>query len=176
MLTKPFNNLRFIFIILLAENSPILFGRQVFLKGDIMLGGLFPVHEAGLNGSECGVLKAAQGVQRLQAMIYALDLVNNDETILPGIVLGAQILDTCSTDSYALEQTLVFIKTIMSQENEIYCSDGSKPIYQHHPVTAVIGAASSQVSVMVASMLQLFKVPQISYSSTGSELSEKPRF
>ncbi|MCP9266467.1 Metabotropic glutamate receptor 8 [Dirofilaria immitis] len=64
----------------------------------------------------------------------------------------------------------------MSQTEEIYCSDGSKPIYQHHPVAAVIGAASSQVSVMVASMLQLFKVPQISYSSTGAELSEKPRF
>ncbi|KAL3981436.1 7 transmembrane sweet-taste receptor of 3 GCPR family protein [Acanthocheilonema viteae] len=176
MLTQPFDYLRFIFIILLAGDLPVLFGRQVFLRGDIILGGLFPVHEAGLNGSECGVLKAAQGVQRLQAMIYALDLVNNDETILPGIVLGAQILDTCSVDSYALEQTLVFIKTIMSQTDEIYCSDGSKPIYQHHPVAAVIGAASSQVSVMVASMLQLFKVPQISYSSTGTELSEKPRF
>ncbi|EJW87629.1 hypothetical protein WUBG_01459, partial [Wuchereria bancrofti] len=176
MLIHSFVYLRLIFVILLTENSSIIFGRQVFLKGDIILGGLFPVHEAGLNGSECGVLKAAQGVQRLQAMLYALDLVNNDATILPGIMLGAQILDTCSVDSYALEQTLVFIKTIMSQTEEIYCSDGSKPIYQHHPVAAVIGAASSQVSVMVASMLQLFKVPQISYSSTGTELSEKSRF
>lgn len=94
MLTQPFGYLRLIFIILLAENSLVLFGRQVFLKGDIILGGLFPIHEAGFNGSECGVLKAAQGVQRLQAMLYALDSVNNDETILPGIVLGAQILDT----------------------------------------------------------------------------------
>lgn len=93
MLTQPFHCSRLIFIILLVENSPV-FGRQVFLKGDIMLGGLFPVHEAGLNGSECGILKAAQGVQRLQAMIYALDLVNSDNTTLPGIVLGAQILDT----------------------------------------------------------------------------------
>ncbi|EJD74157.1 metabotropic glutamate receptor family protein 3 [Loa loa] len=164
MLTQLFIYLHLIFIILLAEKSLVLFGRQVFLKGDIILGGLFPVHEAGLNGSECGVLKAAQGVQRLQAMLYALDLVNNDETILPGISLGAQILDTCSVDSYALEQTLVFIKTIMSQAEEIYCSDGSKPIYQHHPVAAVIGAASSQVSVMVASMLQLFKVSALGWS------------
>lgn len=69
-----------------------------------------------------------------------------------------ELICLSSVDSYALEQTLVFIKTIMSQADEIYCSDGSKPIYQHHPVAAVIGAASSQVSVMVASMLQLFKV------------------
>lgn len=67
---------------------------QVLVRGDILLGGLFPVHEAGLNGSECGLLKAAQGVQRLQAMLFALEAVNADNTVLPGIVLGAQILDT----------------------------------------------------------------------------------
>lgn len=165
-----------ILISLLLRYSVIVCVRQVYSSGDIILGGLFPVHEAGRNGSECGILKAAQGVQRLQAMLYALELLNKDDTILPGIALGAQILDTCSIDSHALEQTLVFIKTMMSSGDGIYCSDGSKPIYQHHPVAAVIGAASSQVSVMVASMLQLFKVPQVSYSSTGAELSEKPRF
>ncbi|VDK51918.1 unnamed protein product [Gongylonema pulchrum] len=147
-----------ILIKLFFNSSPVLSVRQVFLSGDIILGGLFPVHEAGRNGSECGILKAAQGVQRVQAMLYALEQVNNDDTILPGVVIGAQILDTCSIDSHALEQTLVFIKTMMSSGSGIYCSDGSKPIYQHHPVAAVIGAASSQVSVMVASMLQLFKV------------------
>uniref|UniRef100_A0A914ZSR6 G-protein coupled receptors family 3 profile domain-containing protein n=1 Tax=Parascaris univalens TaxID=6257 RepID=A0A914ZSR6_PARUN len=137
---------------------------------------LLQVHEAGLNGSECGILKAAQGVQRLQAMLFALEAVNADSTVLPGIVLGAQILDTCSVDSHALEQTLVFIKTMMSSGDGIICMDGSRPTYSQQPVAAVIGAASSQVSVMVASMLQLFKVPQVSYSSTGAELSEKPRF
>uniref|UniRef100_A0A0M3HUT6 ANF_receptor domain-containing protein n=1 Tax=Ascaris lumbricoides TaxID=6252 RepID=A0A0M3HUT6_ASCLU len=131
---------------------------QVLVRGDILLGGLFPVHEAGLNGSECGLLKAAQGVQRLQAMLFALEAVNADNTVLPGIALGAQILDTCSVDSHALEQTLVFIKTMMSSGDGIICMDGSRPTYSEQPVAAVIGAASSQVSVMVASMLQLFKV------------------
>lgn len=61
-------------------------------------------------------------------------------------------------DSYALEQSLVFIKTMMSVGEGIVCSDGSRPLYKQQPVAAVIGAASSQVSVMVASILQLFKV------------------
>lgn len=83
-----------ILISLFLSNSLVSTVRQVFLSGDIILGGLFPVHEAGRNGSECGILKAAQGVQRLQAMLYALEHVNNDGTILPGVMLGAQILDT----------------------------------------------------------------------------------
>ncbi|KAE9421877.1 hypothetical protein Angca_005593 [Angiostrongylus cantonensis] len=169
--------------------------RQVIVPGEIVLGGLFPIHEAGRNGSSCGKIKADQGVQRMVAMLYALEKVNQDTSILPQASLGAQILDTCSVDSYALEQTLEFIKSVMSSGDGAVCADGSSASYHRQPVAAVVGAAGSQVSVMVASMLQLFKVmlnfysfypkmliyllfeiPQVSYSSTGAELSEKPRF
>ncbi len=44
------------------------------------------------------------------------------------------------------------------------------------PVTAVVGAAFSGVSIMVANILRLFKIPQISYASTSTELSDKSRF
>ncbi len=44
------------------------------------------------------------------------------------------------------------------------------------PVSGVIGAAFSGVSIMVANILRLFKVPQISYASTSTELSDKSRF
>jgi ABC-type branched-subunit amino acid transport system substrate-binding protein len=39
-----------------------------------------------------------------------------------------------------------------------------------------VGASSSVVSVMVANILRLFKIPQISYASTSVELSDKSRF
>ncbi|KAK0399190.1 hypothetical protein QR680_002932 [Steinernema hermaphroditum] len=150
--------------------------RQVYVPGDIVLGGLFPIHEGARNVNHCGRIKADQGLQRMVAMLFALEAVNRDPDILPNIRLGAQILDTCSTDSYALEQSLEFIKSVMSSGDGITCQDGSRAVYQRQPVAAVIGAASSQVSVMVSSMLQLFKIAMVSYSSTGAELSEKPRF
>ena len=78
-------------------------------------------------------------------------------------------------ETHALEQSLEFIKSVMSNSDGLTCSDGSRATYQRQPVAAVVGAASSQVSVMVASMLQLFKIPMLSYSSTGVDLSEKPR-
>uniref|UniRef100_A0AC34Q211 G-protein coupled receptors family 3 profile domain-containing protein n=1 Tax=Panagrolaimus sp. JU765 TaxID=591449 RepID=A0AC34Q211_9BILA len=150
--------------------------RQVYLEGDIMIGGLFPIHEAGRNASQCGRIKADQGVQRMVAMLFTLEAINKNPHVLPGIKLGAQILDTCSVETHALEQSLEFIKSVMSTSDGLTCSDGSRATYQRQPVAAVIGAASSQVSVMVASMLQLFKIPMLSYSSTGVDLSEKPRF
>lgn len=51
------------------------------------------------------------------------------------------------------------------------------PMYKpHKPVVGVVGASFSVVSVMVANILRLFKIPQISYASTSVELSDKSRF
>lgn len=63
-----------------------------------------------------------------------------------------------SDDSHALKQTFVFIKAMLTSGDEIVCPDGGRPIMGNQSVALVIGAASSQVSVMVASMLQLLKV------------------
>lgn len=61
--------------------------------------------------------------------------------------------------------------------SEYTCSDGNPPIYRpHKPVLGVIGASFSVVSIMVANILRLFKIPQISYASTSVELSDKSRF
>jgi len=61
--------------------------------------------------------------------------------------------------------------------SEYTCSDGGIPIYKpHKPVSGVIGASFSVVSIMVANILRLFKIPQISYASTSVELSDKSRF
>ena len=48
--------------------------------------------------------------QRMEAMLYALDEINADPSILPNISLGAVVLDTCSNPSYALEQAMEFVR------------------------------------------------------------------
>jgi hypothetical protein len=49
--------------------------RNVLVEGDIMLGGLFPIHEAGRNNSQCGAIKADQGLQRMTAMLVSFSWV-----------------------------------------------------------------------------------------------------
>lgn len=92
--------------------------------------------------------------------MYALDQINQDPYLLPNITLGARILDTCSRDTYALEQSLTFVQALIQKDtSDIRCSNGEPPLIRKpERVVAVIGASASSVSIMVANILRLFEV------------------
>lgn len=127
--------------------------REITLDGDLMIGGLFPVHQKGEGPQDCGKINAQRGIQRLEAMLLALDEINRDERILPGIKLGAHILDTCSKDTYALEQSLEFVRASLTKvdDSEYTCPDGSYAIHDDVPlaISGVIGGSYSDVSIQV---------------------------
>ncbi|RVE73021.1 hypothetical protein OJAV_G00044910 [Oryzias javanicus] len=133
---------------------------SIRIDGDISLGGLFPVHARGHDGKPCGELKKEKGIHRLEAMLFALDRINNDNNLLPNITLGARILDTCSRDTHALEQSLTFVQALIEKDGtDVKCHGGGAPIItKPERVVGVIGASSSSVSIMVANILRLFKV------------------
>ncbi|CAG0893388.1 unnamed protein product [Darwinula stevensoni] len=138
--------------------------RSVKLPGEIVLGGLFPIHEKGEH-APCSPAFYDRGLQRLEAMLFAIDRINADPVLLPHIRLGVNILDTCSRDSYALNQSLEFIRASINtiDTSGFECSDGREPRrkYAHMPV---------------ANLLRLFGIPQISPASTAKTLSDKTRF
>uniref|UniRef100_A0A3P8VRG7 Glutamate metabotropic receptor 8 n=1 Tax=Cynoglossus semilaevis TaxID=244447 RepID=A0A3P8VRG7_CYNSE len=154
------------------------YAHSIRLDGDIILGGLFPIHSRGDRGTPCGELKKEKGIHRLEAMMFAIDLINKDPELLPNITLGARILDTCSRDTYALEQSLTFVQALIERDgSDVRCANGDPPIFtKPDKIVGVIGAASSSVSIMVANILRLFKIPQISYASTAPELSDNTRY
>ncbi|XP_052453576.1 glutamate receptor, metabotropic 8b [Carassius gibelio] len=154
------------------------YAHSIRLDGDIILGGLFPVHARGERGAPCGELKKEKGIHRLEAMLFAIDLINKDPDLLPNVTLGARILDTCSRDTYALEQSLTFVQALIERDStDVRCTSGEQPIFaKPDKIIGVIGAAASSVSIMVANILRLFKIPQISYASTAPELSDNTRY
>ncbi|KAM9824649.1 metabotropic glutamate receptor 8 [Neosynchiropus ocellatus] len=168
------------------------YAHSIRLDGDIVLGGLFPVHSRGDRGTPCGELKKEKGIHRLEAMMFAIDLINKDPDLLPNVTLGARILDTCSRDTYALEQSLTFVQALIERDgSDVRCANGDAPIFtKPDKIVGVIGAAASSVSIMVANILRLFKVgpaaatmslmclqiPQVSYASTAPELSDNTRY
>ncbi|XP_078520264.1 metabotropic glutamate receptor 6-like [Lissotriton helveticus] len=151
---------------------------SIKIDGDITLGGLFPVHAKGPAGIPCGEIKKEAGIHRMEAMLYALDQINSDPDLLPNMTLGARILDTCSRDTYALEQSLTFVQALIQKDtSDVRCSNGEPPIISKpERVVGVIGASASSVSIMVANVLRLFAIPQISYASTAPELSDNNRY
>lgn len=97
-------------------------GRLIRIKGDIILGGIFPMHEHLQNSPNpdypCGAVKEEKGIQRLEAMLYAVDLINADPNLLANSTLGVLITDSCSSDTYALEQGMEFVRYYMNQVGE----------------------------------------------------------
>ncbi|KAG1685964.1 Metabotropic glutamate receptor 3 [Nymphon striatum] len=151
-------------------------------SGDIILGAVFPIHHR--NGLNCGKLQLEEGIQALEALVFTINKINKNETLLPGIKLGIVAIDSCDNEVHALEQSLDFIKGFMTrgqqfQKGNFVCANGDKPVYasgRFDNIVGVIGGQSSAVSIQLAQLLRLFHVPQISYLSTSPTLSNRNRF
>ncbi|CAD1476569.1 unnamed protein product, partial [Heterotrigona itama] len=83
--------------------------KEAVVEGDLVIGGLMMVHERE-DTVTCGPVMPQGGVQALEAMLYTLDKLNEDEGIVPGVKIGAHILDDCDKDTYGLEMAVDFIK------------------------------------------------------------------
>ena len=112
-------------------------------------------------------------IQALEAMLYAVDLINQRDDILPGVTLSATLLDTCRVPERAKRHLL----ELMDDDLAIESSDHSnKDGGRKRHVTAVIGAESSDVSKEIAEMLAPMGVTQVSYGSSDHNLSDKEKY
>ncbi|XP_036391957.1 metabotropic glutamate receptor 5b [Megalops cyprinoides] len=150
--------------------------------GDIIIGALFSVHHQPqadkVHERKCGAVREQYGIQRVEAMLHTLDRINTDPKILPNITLGCEIRDSCWHSAVALEQSIEFIRdSLVSSEEEegmTRCSEsGATPMRGKKPIVGVIGPGSSSVAIQVQNLLQLFNIPQIAYSATSMDLSDK---
>ena len=141
--------------------------------GVVVLGGLFPIHESsdGSTKERCGDI-TTYGLEEAMAMVYAVELINANQEILPSIKLGFKIHDTCSTASTALNASLQFLPEmclVTSNTSESQLNTG-------YFISGIVGPALSSVAVPVATLMNLFNTPQISYESTADLLSDKNDF
>ncbi|KPJ01848.1 Metabotropic glutamate receptor [Papilio xuthus] len=133
--------------------------REAVIEGDLVLGGLMMVHERSDNLT-CGPVMPQGGVQALETMLYTLDIVNNKLKLIPGVTLGAHVLDDCDRDTYGLEMAVDFIKGSISNIDDAEYACNATAVRK--VISGVVGAASSVTSVQVANLLRLFKIPQLS--------------
>jgi ABC-type branched-subunit amino acid transport system substrate-binding protein len=66
-----------------------------------------------------------------------------------------------------------FVAKIQQESN---CSVKNLTSLAEKPIVGVIGDQRSDISVQVASLLRVFKIPLISYQSTSPTLSDRERF
>lgn len=144
-----------------------------FIPGDILLGGLFDVHESDLTPFSCGKINTLRGFQLLEAFHFALNKVNDKSgmfaNILKDVKLGGVGLDACQSAArggYIVSNIHNGITTLQRNDQVI----------QHNDIEAYVGTYSSGRSIYLARLLKTLKIPQISYGSSSIDLLDKDRY
>lgn len=154
--------------------------RDLYMNGTLIFAGLFPIHYAPQNNStskHCHGKFNIRGFEEALAMLYALEQINNDMKILPGITIGADIKDTCSSVDFAIRRCLNFSFVKKNMEKNMCERTRPKRSLEHDPMAvAIIGVGSSDVAMAVANFAGLFYVPVLSYASSSRLLSNRIRF
>ena len=157
--------------VLTADHSTRIRGFQNH-SADLILGGLFPVRSTipGSSGGQCTDGAREQGIQTVEAMLYAIDAINSDPDLLPNITLGYDIRDTCQSEKIGLDESA---DMVLANDSETcyYNSGNSLPA-----VMAVVGPLESHVSIPIASFFRILQMPQVSYASSSSKLDNRNNY
>ncbi|XP_044512568.1 vomeronasal type-2 receptor 26-like [Gracilinanus agilis] len=151
--------------------------------GDLVIGTFLPLYSvkvssakgAGLFGSHpdsgCRDYKwLHKNYQQALALVFAVEEINKDPNLLLNISsLGFHLYNAYHSDERTLETSLRWLSG-QSQLVPNYRFRGQEKS------VVVIGGATSALSVQMGTLLDLYKVPQISYGPFDSILSDKSQF
>ncbi|XP_029435559.1 extracellular calcium-sensing receptor-like [Rhinatrema bivittatum] len=148
-------------------------------EGDIMIGGIVPIHWSWKDPDTSftqvpGPVLCEQFSIRpyrwAQALAFAIDEINRDQSFLPNITFGFMIYDSCLSLAKSLRGT----EWILTGKDD-------KPIlnYRCQKLTllaAVVADSGSSESIAIARLLGLQRYPQVSYFASSPLLSNKILF
>ncbi|XP_070584305.1 vomeronasal type-2 receptor 26-like [Erythrolamprus reginae] len=107
--------------------------------------------------------------QHILALVFALEEINKDPHILPNVTLGFHIYDSYSDALMIYRTTLDLLFKLHKIVPNYICGTKKR-------IVGVIGGMSPEISIRMAEILQLFKIPQISYGSFQLVATDESRF
>ncbi|XP_051778488.1 extracellular calcium-sensing receptor-like [Erpetoichthys calabaricus] len=109
--------------------------------------------------------------QRAQAMVFAIEEINQNPNILPNITLGFQIYDNCNNIAVAHRAGTALFDGVSSTNtvSDDNCMGSA-------PVLAIVGDARSSHSIAISRTMGVFQMPLVSYFATCTCLSDKHEF
>uniref|UniRef100_A0A8C2WRJ4 Olfactory receptor C family, u1 n=1 Tax=Cyclopterus lumpus TaxID=8103 RepID=A0A8C2WRJ4_CYCLU len=133
--------------------------------GDVVIGGLFPLMNYIDCIQNCLILCSFdhRAFRWIMTMVFAVEEINRNLSLLPGVHLGYRIMDSCDHVHTGLKALFTPSQTLPT------CLADS-------PVPAVIGLASSSPTRAVAHTLGPFNFPLVSYFATCTCLTDKSKY
>ncbi|XP_064158743.1 extracellular calcium-sensing receptor-like [Anguilla rostrata] len=148
--------------------------------GDFVIGGVFTIYYNFISTEHnyTSQPKALQCTGRLdfrqmrfaRTMVFAIKEINNSSELLPGVILGYQIHDSCASVPMVVKVAFQLANGIEPAffPNQT-CSKSAT-------VHAVVGESSSTRSIVMSRIFGPFGIPQVSHYSTCACLSDKLQF
>ncbi|KAL7303245.1 hypothetical protein TKK_0004445 [Trichogramma kaykai] len=180
-------------LLAVATVTGMIRGQQVSMsqqsarvRGDFIVGALFSVHHqprGRSGGLVCGAIRELYGIQRIETALWTLDQINNSTEVLRGVTLGLEARDSCWFAPVALQQSIELVRDAITpaivkvaEQSDSCVADAAVDLEKNAPLIGVVGPGSSSVALQVQNLLQLFSIPQIGYSCTSRDLSDKSRY
>ncbi|CAF97368.1 unnamed protein product, partial [Tetraodon nigroviridis] len=140
--------------------------------GDIILGGIFSFHSSWKNTRDTYVNKPLplqcislnfRGFQFAQAMLFAIDEINNSSDLLPALTLGYKIYDACGSIARGVKVALALANSEERTFNLLEkCSKPAK-------VQAILGETSSSPCMAIATVIGPFYIPLVPVSACSKK-------
>ncbi|XP_028909629.1 vomeronasal type-2 receptor 26-like [Ornithorhynchus anatinus] len=110
-----------------------------------------------------------QYYQNVLALVFAVEEINRNLTLLPNVSLGFQLFDNNFRETTAMENSLMLLSEGGEAVPNFNCGGPGK-------LVAVIGGLTAPLSAVVADLLGLYRCPQIVYGPFDATLEDKARF
>ncbi|XP_066485484.1 vomeronasal type-2 receptor 26-like [Tiliqua scincoides] len=107
--------------------------------------------------------------QHALALLFAVEEINRDPNLLPNVSLGVHIYDNAFQARLSYDTLLSLLSGKKDSFPNFKCGKELK-------ISAVIGGLSSEASIQLSTMLNLYKIPQLSYGSLDQRLRDTTQF
>ncbi|XP_076850864.1 extracellular calcium-sensing receptor-like isoform X3 [Brachyhypopomus gauderio] len=150
----------------------------LYKEGDVIIGGLFPVHFNAPEPDHSFIHRAERGhcqgadlrcYRWVLTMIFTVEEINRDPALLPNLTLGYLAADSCLSEGSTLSVALAMVT---GQEEAV----SGEQCISAPSVPVIIGDARSAASIVLADTLGVFDIPLVSYLASCACLSDRSRF
>ncbi|MED6270934.1 hypothetical protein CHARACLAT_015243, partial [Characodon lateralis] len=150
------------------------------MDGEYIIGGVFSIHYKELTKTDnyttvpepptCTGSINSRELRFSRAVMFAIEEINNNMELLPGITLGYEIYDSCASVPVAMHVAFQL-------------SNGQDPVFQlgdncsqFGVVMGVIGESGSTPSISMSRIFGPFNIPLVSHFATCACLSDKQQY